>query len=126
MTGRITAHDAQSINSDGKSGAVLESPVKSDADWFSQGVKGVLPRKAGLCLHLATGLGDERLCQKYAAGHVKPPAYFLRALLRGEDGWTWLCICMDGCKAKWWLEVKQAVAIKRAIEGAGNERRTHT
>jgi hypothetical protein len=84
---------------------------RNDADqedqWFRAACRGLLPHKAGTALHFATGF-DERTCQRYAAGHVRPPAYFLRCLLRSEDGWQWLNVIMDGATAAWWLEAKSA------------------
>lgn len=50
---------------------------------------------------LLTGV-DERSCYRYAAGDVKPPAYFLRALLRSERGEAVLRYLMQGSDASWW------------------------
>ncbi|MGH6878002.1 MAG: hypothetical protein ACREHV_11595, partial [Rhizomicrobium sp.] len=75
----------------------------SDAEWFSCACRKLFDGKAGTALHYLTGF-DERSCQRYAAGQVKPPAYFLRALLRGEQGNIWLNAVMDGASPKWWRE----------------------
>lgn len=89
-----------------------------DTNWFSEATKVLLPVKAGTILHLTTGLGDERLCQRYAAGTVKPPAYFFRALLRGPTGFQWLSAAMDGSNAQWWRELDAAreLTIKYRVE----------
>ena len=76
---------------------------------------------------------DERSCQRYAAGHVAPPAYFLRTLLRSPQGWTWLCAVMDDSDEPWWREVKYAYEIVAVFEakrkellGAGDRGTTKT
>lgn len=99
---------------DGKSAA-------DDGDWFSEAAQQLHPHKPGTVLFLTTELGDERLCQRYAAGHVKPPAYFFRALLRSDQGWQWLCAAMEGSDAEWWREMKRARARSAAIDAADNE-----
>lgn len=96
-------------NGSGTSAADEFSDGKSavdDSEWFSQAAQRLLPSKPGTILHLTTGLGDERLCQRYAAGHVKPPAYFLRALLRSPHGRQWLAAVMEGSEADWWRDYK--------------------
>lgn len=89
----------------------VKDGVKSDADdenWFSIAARQLYPVKPGTALHLITTLGNERLCQKYAAGDVRPPAYFLRALLRSDHGEQWLAVLMDGCTAGWWRDLESA------------------
>jgi hypothetical protein len=75
--------------------------MSEDENWFADAAKILLPHKAGTALHYTTGF-DERSCQRYAAGSIKPPAYFLRALLRSEQGYIWLAALMDGSDASWW------------------------
>jgi hypothetical protein len=107
------------INGNGTSAADENLNGKSavdDGDWFRNLAQRLHEHKPGTVLFLVTGLGDERLCQRYAAGHVKPPAYFFRALLRSPQGWQWLCGAMDGCKEPWWADVQDAMKMKRAIE----------
>lgn len=84
-------------------------------DWFSMTCKHLLPTKAGTALHYMTGF-DERSCQRYAAGDVKPPAFFLLRLLHSPQGWTWLCAAMSGCEEKWWRDVWLAVECTVAFE----------
>jgi hypothetical protein len=86
-----------------------------DEHWFSRAARILLPAKAGTALHYETGF-DERLCQRYAAGHVKPPAYFFRALLRTEGGWQWLCAAMEGSDAEWFRQVKRGRRIAEAAD----------
>jgi hypothetical protein len=91
---------AAGLPSDGKSAA-------DDGDWFAKAAQALLPHKAGTALHYATGF-DERACQRYAAGSIKPPAYFLRALLRSDGGWQWLAALMDGADPQWWRDIQRA------------------
>lgn len=81
-----------------------------DAEWFAVTCQYLFKHKAGTILHSLTGI-DERSCQRYAAGSVRPPAAFLRALLRNEGGFSWLCAIMDGCEAVWWQELQAAIDI---------------
>lgn len=118
MHGNLNDDGSRAINGHGSSAADECADGKSavdDADWFSRVARTLLPNKAGTALHYVTGF-DERLCQRYAAGHVKPPAYFFRSLLRSEQGGVWLAAAMEGSEAAWWLEVQDALRIKRAIE----------
>jgi len=105
------ATNGKSVVSDGKN---------AGEDWFANVCKHLLPTKAGTALHYATGV-DERSCQRYAAGDVKPPAYFLRALLRSPQGWTWLCAVMAESDEPWWREVKYAYEIIAVFEAKRKE-----
>lgn len=111
--------DAVATNGHGTSAAdpILDGKsAVDDGEWFAAVARALLPHKAGTALHCITGY-DERLCQRYAAGHVKPPAYFLRALLRSEQGWQFLAGAMDGASPQWWRDVRKAMELKRAIDG---------
>jgi hypothetical protein len=89
----------------------------SDEDnWFKTIACGLLG-KPGLELHLISG-SDESLCYKYASGKVKPPGYFIRTLLRSEQGAQFLAALMDGCEAQWWGEHQRALKIGRAAIAA--------
>jgi len=81
-----------------------------DGDWFHKMAQALHPEKPGTVFWATTGV-DERLCQRYAAGHTRPPAYFLRSLLRSEGGWTYLAFLMDGSKAIWWRDLQRARRI---------------
>ena len=83
------------------------------SDWFSEMARALLPDKPGTALWALTGY-DERLCQRYAAGHVKPSAFFLRKLLRSEQGWTFFAVLMDGCESNWWIELQRAKRVGEA------------
>ena len=110
MHGNLPAADSAAISAPVKSDADENADGKSDGEecgWFADAARGLLPHKAGTALHFATGF-DERLCQKYAAGKVKPSAYFLRALLRSDGGWQWLSALMDGSDAQWWRDLQRA------------------
>jgi hypothetical protein len=93
---------------------LADQMVSDDDKWFTDIIGALLPKDAGLALHVTTGF-EERTCYRYAAGDRKPPAYFLRALLRSEQGWTWLAAVMDGTDAEWWLELQRARRIAEAI-----------
>lgn len=109
---------SRATNGHGKHAAKNFSNGKSaadDGDWFARAARSLHPVKPGTVLFLTTGLGDERLCQRYASGEVRPPAYFLRALLRSDSGEQWLNAVMDGCKAKWWRELGEAATFGRQV-----------
>ena len=112
-------------NSNAKASGLVDDRFgeRDDGDWFSDATKQLLPTKPGTCLHFLTGF-EERTCQRYAAGSVRPPAYFLRALLRSPQGWTWLSATMDGSNVEWWRDQQAAFeyfavleAKRREIEG---------
>jgi hypothetical protein len=97
-------------------GISASKSVANDCDWFSRACRWLYPLKAGTALYLTTGLGDERACQRYAAGTVKPPAFFLRALLRSDHGSQWLEAVMAGSNAIWWRDYQEAVSLKAAVD----------
>jgi hypothetical protein len=84
--------------------------VVDDGSWFETATCVLYPIKPGTALHYITGV-DERSCQRYAAGTVKPPAYFLRTLLRTDQGKQWLAAVMDGCDQQWWRDHQRAERI---------------
>lgn len=86
-----------------------------DADWFGEMARGLLGKDAGLHLHYITGF-PERTCYYYASGERKPPAYFLRALLRSEQGASFLRALMDGCTAPWWLDHQRAASAADKVK----------
>lgn len=96
--------------------------VSDDEGWFPQACRSLVPNDGGLALHVLTGF-EERTCYRYAAGDRKPPAYFLRALLRSEHGWQWLAVLMDGSDAQWWTDIQRARLRSAAIDKADNESR---
>lgn len=90
-----------------------------DANWFAQSAQAICSnsegKKAWIPLRAATGF-DDRDCQRYAAGHVKPTAYFLRRLLRSCLGWQFLAALMAGSDEPWWAEVVRAKRIAAAVD----------
>lgn len=84
-----------------------------DQDWFSEAARRLYTQKPGTVLHTITSLGDERLCQRYASGEVRPPAYFLRALQRSDHGRQWSAIVLDG--VAWWIELNRSADIGRKV-----------
>ncbi len=84
-----------------------------DQDWFSIAARRLYAHKPGTVLHTITALGDERLCQRYASGDVRPPAYFLRNLERGAHGRQWTSIVLDG--VEWWVDLNREAAIGRKV-----------
>lgn len=114
MHGNVPAAAGSAIIPHGTFAAENLSDGKSavdDENWFSEASQGIYKHKRGTQLYQITLLGDERLCQRYAAGHVKPPAYFLRKLLRSPHGRQWLLAAMDGCQSEWWLEFQHAAEV---------------
>jgi hypothetical protein len=88
--------------------------IDVDPEWFSRAAIDLYPTKGGAQLHFLTAY-DERLCQKYVAGSVRPSAYFLRTLLRGRHGEAWLNAIMDGCTAPWWRDLQRAADLGRKV-----------
>ena len=120
MRENLPAVAARSIIPSGTSAVERTTDGKSavdQSDWFGQLARTLLPDKPGTALHCITGY-DERLCQRYAAGHVKPSAYFLRALLRSEQGEPFLHAVMDGCGAAWWIDYQKHRRMGRAADTA--------
>jgi hypothetical protein len=90
--------------------------LPADHQWFSEAARELHPNKPGTHLYFLTCLGDERSCQRYAAGTVKPPSDFLRALLRSDHGSQWLAAVMAGSDAQWWRSYQEAVSLKAAVD----------
>lgn len=116
MTGLNANSDVGSINDHDTCVVDQNQDDKCDANWFADVSRVLLPSKAGTALHYITGF-DERTCQRYAAGHVKPPAFFFRKLLRSPQGWQFLAGAMEGSDAPWWVEINEALRLKRAVDG---------
>lgn len=89
------------------------SADKSDGLWFSNICKALGIN--GLTLHWVSGF-RERDCERYAAGHVRPPGWFIVAVLRSEQGGVWLQAFMDGSDAKWWRDLERARRIAATLE----------
>ena|SRR5882672_8039155 len=106
--GAIEAADISAVET-----AIADKPAADDGDWFADMAQDLLAPKAGTALHYITGF-DERSCQRYAAGTVKPPAYFLRALLRSPQGAQVLEFLMQDSDAPWWRGLVRARRIAAA------------
>lgn len=91
-----------------------QSVSDDDEMWFAEICTQLVPKDAGLALRILTGF-EERTCYRYAAGDRKPPGYFIRSLLRTDQGWTWLAAIMDGSDAGWWIELQRTRRIAEAI-----------
>jgi hypothetical protein len=97
---------------------VDDNSVAESDEWFADLARSVLgPSKPGTQLHFITGI-DERSCQRYAAGHVKPPGYLIRALLRSEQGEQFFAALMHGSDAQWWNEHQRERRVGRAALAA--------
>jgi len=117
MLDRVSEAQRRAIEAADRAVAEKNADDKSVGNWFSRLCKGLFTTKAGTALHYTTGF-DERSCQRYAAGTVGTSGDFIRALLRSEQGATWLNGIMDGCEAEWWREHQRALKIGRAAIAA--------
>lgn len=119
MSSRVPSAAVAATSPCVSSDAGKTSTVKSDVEergWFADAAQVLLPaKKPGTFLHYLTGY-DERLCQKYAAGTVKPSAHFLRVLLRSDQGAQWLAAIMDGSAAPWWRDHQRTVRLAAAAD----------
>lgn len=86
-------------------------------DWFPRLANDLLAKDAGFQLHLITGF-EERTCYRYACGESKPPAYFLRALLRSSHGKQFLLALMAGCDQQWWSNFQRHRRMGEAADNA--------
>jgi hypothetical protein len=105
----------QMVISDSESTDAAAITDHLDKDWFVQIVESLAPKDSGYALHLVTGF-EQRSCYRYASGERKPPAYFLRALLRSDQGKQWLAAIMDGSEAEWWCEHQRAERIVAQVD----------
>lgn len=99
----------------------LGASAEDDANWFADTARRLLSNakgeKAGFALYVTTGMRfDPSTCDRYAAGRIRPTAYFLRALLRTDCGWQFLCAAMEGSGVAWWAEIQRAKRIADAID----------
>ena len=107
---KANEHDDRTAD---KSADCGDKSVKNDSQWFKDACRQIYGCvKAGTSLHFVSGF-DERSCQRYAAGCVRPPAYLLRRLLRSAHGWVWLQAAMDGADAEWWRDVRIAYQLEQ-------------
>lgn len=97
-------------------GKSSDNSVADDEDWFASYAQAFYNGKAGPALVFASKSDqrDERNCQRYASGAVKPPSFFLRSLLRDPHGKQWLAAVMDGCTEQWWIDMQRAARVGAA------------
>jgi len=104
---------------DGTSAAIDGKSAVDDEIDFSRIVKAIFPHKSGLALLLAVGadMDQLRLFQRYAAGHVHPPEWVLRAWIASEQGEAPLNFIMAHLKKKpeWWKRHERALHVTEQI-----------
>jgi hypothetical protein len=119
MLDRVSTYSRLAIEGADRAVARKTDDDKSVGNWFSRLCDGLFESKAGTALYYIAGcINDERSCQRYAAGTVGTSGDFIRALLRSEQGETFLNGIMDGCEAQWWRDHQRALKIGRAAIAA--------
>lgn len=113
---RAIEHDGQSATEN----IIACQTASEPSDWFGDLARPLLiDTDAGFALHLLTGLLPNT-CARYVAktesSRRQPPGYFIRALLRSEQGGIWLRAFMDGCEPKWWREQQSAEQKAELVE----------
>lgn len=82
----------------------LKSTLNSESEsWFARACVQILPKDPGFALSITTGFPSST-CYRYAAEGLPQGGNFVRALLRSEQGRTWLNVIMDDCTTAWWVE----------------------
>ena len=85
-------------------------------DWFGELARPLLGKEPGVALHYITGFSAST-CAKYVAkteaSRRQPPGYFIRALVRSDQGEPFLSAIMDGCE--WWSKLQHYARIGRAV-----------
>lgn len=99
---------------------VRQSAIPHEDDWFGRIARPLLAgTDAGYSLHLLTGF-TPGTCGHYVArtrtSHRQPPGFFIRALLRSDQGAIWLAALMDGCEAPWWRDLQGAARVLAQIK----------
>ncbi len=93
----------------------VNSAVDDEESWFSNICRRAVGPKAGTFLHFLTGF-DERMCQRYAAGHVKVPGYLVREIIRSPEGENFLNFVMRGANPPWWREYQRRRRITQQVD----------
>ena len=119
MLVRLSSAESEAISSTVQSDTEPSDQMVSD-ECFVEICRVLLGKDAGFALYnIVEQRFEERTCYRYAAGDRKPPAYFLRALLRSEQGATFLAAVMEGSDAQWWQDhLRQVVVVRLAQEFA--------
>ncbi len=83
----------------------------TDEHWFRDLAQSLLPGdKAGTFLW-SLGIGEERSCQRWVAGSVKPTGYTVRRILRSKIGREFLNGLMAGCQEPWWIAYQRTAVM---------------
>lgn len=106
------------------SGSVSEITSASDSensDWFGAVARALLGKEPGVGLHYITGFPVSS-CEKYAAkteaSRRQPPGYFIRELMRSNEGEPFFLAIMDGCTAAWWVDRQRYERMGRGADNA--------
>lgn len=126
MHGNLNDAESRSTKATPATGSELQITLISESDaWFFNAAHDLLGKDAGLGLHVLTSY-PQSTCYAYVAKNPEsrrpPPEHMLRTLIYPDTGEPWFWAFMAPCQAQWWLDIKHAVAIKRAIDGVGNGR----
>lgn len=121
MHGNVPAVGETAINpasASGSDSAITSASDSENSDWFGSVARALLGKEPGVGLHYITGFPISS-CEKYAAkteaSRRQPPGYFIRELIRSNEGEPFFLALMDGCAAPWWLERQRAVEIGRKV-----------
>lgn len=102
-----------------RAGIEIAATAHADSDdenWFGKLAQQLLcGTDAGFALNLLTGV-PERSCYRYASGERDPTGWFVRQLLRSEQGQTWLNAIMDGSDVRWWREQQLAAKLHALLK----------
>lgn len=97
----------------------IEFPIVAEyCKWFPGLAKFISAKKPAPIIAYLTS-EPERTCYEWVRGKFDPPSRVLIRLLHSDQGWRVLEYLMRGCKAPWWIEVRQA----RECAGAYEDRR---
>jgi len=106
-------------NSTLENGSITPASESDPDAWFYDASRVLLGNDAGLQLHYLTGY-PQSSCYAYVAKNAAkrrpPPEHLLRKLFHSDAGEPWHNAFMHGCKAQWWLDVQDALKIKRALD----------
>lgn len=108
-------------SANGSVSAIASASDSENSDWFGAVARSLLGKEPGVALHYITDFPVSS-CEKYAAkteaSRRQPPAYFLRAILRSDQGEPFFLALMDGCAAPWWIEFQKHQRMGAAADTA--------
>lgn len=111
---RATRSDAPPCSD--ATGAGLNCTDLQGPYWFGLLCRHLSPSKPWLWLMEVCGF-KERTAHNYVAGHSIPEATSFLVIVRSPFGYRALAFVLQFNPPDWWLEIQDALAIKRAIEG---------